>query len=316
MFAEVVDDFTAGDPERAHVKWVSLKPSHLQHKLVQRNYQVSFYIIHQLLDQAGLRRRSYLKSASLNQVPRRDDQFNKIASLKARFLDAGLPVLSIDTKKKELLGNFHRAGYYYDEQPRQVNDHDFNSYADGQIVPHGIYDVADNFGYLTLGNSKDTSAFVCDNLSYFWITDLQWKYPTADWMLLLCDGGGSNNARHHIVKQDFYKLAQILDINIVVAHYPPYCSKWNPIEHRLFCHLHRAWEGTVFHNIHTVKELAEMTQTSTGLKLKVNINAQQYQTKRRVDPHFKDNMRQYVHFDDELPQWNYTLCPEKRKVIY
>ena len=124
VFAEVVDDFTAGDPQRERIKWVSLKPSHLQYKLAQRNYQVSFYIIHQLLNQAGLRRRSYLKSACLKQVPRRDDQFNKIAALKARFLDAGLPVLSIDTKKKELLGNFHRAGHYYDQQPRRVNDHD------------------------------------------------------------------------------------------------------------------------------------------------------------------------------------------------
>lgn len=312
----MVDDFTAGDPERDHVKWVSLKASHLQSKLAQRNYQVSFYIIHQLLDRTGLRQRSYLKSACLDQVPRRDDQFNKIAALKARFLDAGLPVLSIDTKKKELLGNFHRAGHYYDRQVRRVNDHDFNSYADGQVVPHGIYDVADNFGYLTLGSSKDTSAFVCDNLAHFWGSDLQWKYADADWMLLLCDGGGSNNARHHIVKQNFYKLAQLLDVNIVVAHYPPYCSKWNPIEHRLFCHLHRAWEGTIFHDIQTVKELAEMTHTTTGLGLKVRINLQQYQTKRTVNTHFKDNMKDYVQFDDDLPQWNYTLCPEKRKLIY
>ena len=255
VFAEVVEDFTAGDPERDHVKWVGLKPSHLQQKLAQRNYQVSFYIIGQLLEQAGLRKRSYLKSVCLDKVPRRDDQFNKIAALKARFLDAGLPVLSIDTKKKELLGNFHRTGHYYDCQPRNVNDHDFNSYANGQVVPHGIYDIAANFGYLTLGSSKDTSAFVCDNLMYFWGSDLQWKYPDADWMLLLCDGGGSNNARHYIVKQDFYGLAQALDINIVVAHYPPYCSKWNPIEHRLFCHLHRAWEGTVFHDMQTENNL-------------------------------------------------------------
>ena len=316
VFAEVVEDFTAGDPEKEHVRWVSLKPGHLQDKLAERNCQVSFYIIHQLLDQAGLRRRSYLKSASLNQVPFRDEQFNKIAAMKARFLDAGLPVLSIDTKKKELLGNFHRAGHYYDQQPRRVNDHDFKSYADGQVIPHGIYDIADNFGYLTLGTSRDTSAFVCDNLARFWGSDLQWKYPDADSMLLLCDGGGSNNARHHIVKQNFYELAQLLDINIVVAHYPPYCSKWNPIEHRLFCHLHRAWEGSVFHDMQTVMQMAEMTHTNTGLGLKVNINTKQYQIKRKVNEQFKNNINQYVYFDDEMPQWNYALCPEKRKLIY
>ena len=316
VFAQVVEDFTAGDPGCDQVRWISLKPSHLRYKLAQRNTEVSLYLIGQLLQQAGLRKRSYLKSACLDQVPQRDEQFNKIASLKTYFMQAGWPVLSMDTKKKEMLGNFYRQGHYYDQQARRVNDHDFNSYADGQIIPHGLYDLADNFGYLTLGSSRDTSAFVCDNLAHFWTSDLQWKYPDADWMLLLCDGGGSNNARHYIVKQDLYQLAQLLDINIVVAHYPPYCSKWNPIEHRLFSHLHRAWQGSVFHDIETAKELAEMTHTTTGLGLKARINPQAYYTKRRVNPHFRENITEYVHFDPDLPQWNYTFHPKKRKLIF
>ena len=312
IFAEVVEDFTAGDPQQAQVRWVGLRPAQIQRLLGQRAYEVSFYMIHQLLANFGFRKRSYLKGASLSQVPNRNEQFEKIAALKACFLDAGMPVLSIDTKNKELLGNFYRKGQYYDNQYRKVNDHDFKSFAKGQVIPHGIYDLADNFGYLTLGSSKDTSAFVCDNLDYFWQQDLQWKYPDADWLLLLCDGGGSNNCRHFIVKQDFYKLAQRLNINLVVAHYPPYCSKHNPIEHKLFCHLHRAWQGTIFTNIQLVKELAEWTCTKTGLGLKARVNNKDYQTQRIVDPAFKENMEQYILFDEKLPQWNYKILAENR----
>ena len=311
VFAEVVEDYIAGEPQQEQSKWVGLKPYEIQQKLEQRNYEVSYYIIHQLLDNAGFKKRSYLKAASLDNVPRRNEQFEKIADLKARFLDAGLPVFSIDTKNKELLGNFYRRGKYYAKQHRKVNDHDFRSTAQGILVPHGIYDVGDNYGYLTLGLSKDTSAFVCDNVEAFWLSDLQWKYPTAEWMLLLCDGGGSNNCRHYIVKQDLYHLAQKLEINIVVAHYPPYCSKWNPIEHKLFCHIHRAWEGAVFHNVQIVKELAQMAGTKTGLGVKVKINEREYHTKRKVKPSFKENIHQFVDFDPLLPQWNYRFSPLK-----
>jgi len=257
-----------------------------------------------------------LKSVSLKNVPNRNEQFEKISELKTAFLDAGMPVFSIDTKAKELMGNFYRKGNYYALRHRLVNDHDFKSYADGIIIPHGLYDIADNFGYLTLGTSKDTSAFVCDNISAFWQSDLQWKYPDKDWMLLLCDGGGSNNSRHYIVKQDLYNLAQNIDMNIIVAHYPPYCSKWNPIEHRLFCHVHRAWDGAVFQNIQIVKELAEMTSTKTGLGVKVNINNKQYQTKRKVNADFKSNITSFVDFDPILPQWNYKFLRSNREVIF
>ena len=265
---------------------------------------------------AGLKKRSYLKAVSLKNVPNRNEQFEKISLLKSSFLDAGMPVLSIDTKAKEVLGNFYRNGEYYSNRQRLVNDHDFKSYAKGVVIPHGIYDVGDNFGYLSLGLSKDTSAFVCDNIMNYWQSDLQWKYPNQEWLLVLCDGGGSNNSRHYIVKQDFYNLAQILDINIVVAHYPPYCSKWNPIEHRLFCHVHHAWDGAVFQNIQIVKELAEMTSTKTGLAVKVCINSKQYQTGRTVNPIFKNDINSFVYFDEQLPQWNYSFLKTNREVIF
>lgn len=311
-----MEDYTAGNPQKSEQKWVGLKPKELHSKLAERDYEVSYYIIHQLLSHAGLGKRSYLKSLSPKQVPDRNAQFEKISELKTSFIDAGMPVLSIDTKAKELLGNFYRKGNYYARRHRLVNDHDFRNGADGIIVPHGIYDLADNKGYLTLGTSKDTSAFVCDNIATFWQSDLQWLYADKDWLLLLCDGGGSNNSRHYIVKQDFYNLAQLIDVNIVVAHYPPYCSKWNPIEHRLFCHVHRSWDGAVFQNIQMVKELAQMTSTKTGLSVKVNINNKKYKTKRVVNPTFKNDMHSFVDFDPVLPKWNYKFITKNREVIF
>lgn len=306
-----MEDHIAGTPQGESKPWIGLKIAIIQEKLAAQDYQVSPYIVEQLIAHAGLTRRSYLKDASAGEVVFRNEQFEKISRLKSAFLNAGLPVLSIDVKHKELLGNFHRDGHYYDSKYRKVNDHDFRSMAKGIVVPQAFYDIADNFGYLTLGLSKDTSDFLCDNLQTFWQSDLQWKYPDAHALLLLCDGGGSNNARHYIVKQDLYHLAQRLDMTIVVAHYPPYCSKWNPIEHRFFCHLHRAWEGTIFHNIQIVKEQALLTRTKTGLGIKVNINEKEYFTKRTVDPLFKANIHEFVTFDDLLPQWNYCFKPNK-----
>lgn len=316
IFAQVVENYTAGSPTDEAIKWTALRPLELRQRLKERHYEVSDYIVHQLLEQAGLRRRSYLKAVCLDRVPRRNDQFERIALLKERFFDAGMPVLSIDTKQKELLGNFHRHGHYYDKEHRKVNDHDFKSAAQGLVIPHGIYDVADNFGYLTLGNTHDTSAFVCDNLAHFWQSDLQWKYPNAEWMLLLCDGGGSNNSRHYLVKEDLWFLAQVLDINIVVAHYPPYCSKWNPIEHRLFSQVHQTWKGAVFHNIQIVKELADKTQTKTGLEVKTWINSKQYEIGRKPTSIFTENIHDFVQFDQDMPQWNYSLLKQNRELVF
>ncbi len=192
------------------------------------------------MDAHGFRKRSYIKDIPLGQSIHRDEQFKYIAKLKERFLDAGNPVLSIDTKKKELIGCFHRKGHYYDQKFRKVNDHDFLSFAKAKMVPHGIYDIGQNKGYLTMGCSSDTSSFVVDNIIDHWQKDIQWDYLDKEWMLLLCDGGGSNNCRHYIFKQHLCRLARTLEMNILVAHYPPYCSKWNPIEHRLFSQVHKS----------------------------------------------------------------------------
>ena len=269
--------------------------------------EVSRHDVSNLMKFFNYKRRSLAKTDEPIQVENRNEQFEKIATLKDFFLSEGYPVFSLDTKKKELLGNFYRSGTYFGTVTQSVLDHDFPSFSSGKVIPHGIYDVGDNKGYLSLGTSKDTSKFVCDNFEYFWVNQLQWKYPNTEWILFLCDSGGSNNCRHYLFKEDLYDLSQKLQVNILVAHYPTYCSEYNPIEHRCFPHIHRKWQGVVFKNIQIVKERAAKTTTKTGLTVEVVINEKDYSAKRAYNPEFKNNINDFVSFDEELPLWNYSV---------
>jgi Rhodopirellula transposase DDE domain len=256
-FDEVVAPNTAGLPQNLEVKWTHLTQAQIVERMQQKGCSVSRYHVKQLLLEKGFKRRNLFKNKELKSVEGRNEQFEKINCVKDYFLQKELPVLSIDTKKKEMIGEFHRNGSRYCTEAREVLDHDFNSYADGLLVPHGIYDVGENKGYISLGTSKDTSLFVCDNISYYWQNHLQFKYAEAHTILLLCDGGGSNSCYHHIFKQDLMDLASALQVDILVAHYPAYCSKYNPIEHRLFSQITHTWQGIPFTNIQFVKELTD-----------------------------------------------------------
>ena len=188
-----------------------------------------------------------------------------------------------------------------------MHDHDFPSLADGKAVPHGLYDIYRNIGYITLGTSHDTSEFACACIRKWWIEYGHFEYPEADAVLLLCDCGGSNNARYYIFKEELQKLADELNISIRIAHYPPYTSKYNPIEHRLFPHLTRACEGVIFKSIELVHEVMSKTKTSAGLKVFTSVLDLVFRTGRKVTDGFKLNMK--IKFDDFLPKWNYVAIP-------
>lgn len=187
-------------------------------------------------------------------------------------------------------------------------DHDWATLATGVAIPHGLYDVTDNTGYIQLGISRDTSEFACDSIRYWWNTYGKILYPLANSILLLCDGGGSNSSRHYIFKQDLQALVNELGLEIRIAHYPPYTSKYNPIEHRLFPHVSRACQGAIFDSIQTVKELMATATTRTGLNVFTKIIDKTYQTGRKVTEGFKSQMQ--IVFDECLPRWNYTAKPE------
>ena len=244
----------------------------------------------------------------MKRVVHRNEQFENIAALKASYQAAGNPVVSMDTKKKEYLGNFYRSGHLYTTETIETYDHDFYSFAEGIVIPHAIYDLVHNKGYINIGTSRDTSQFVCDSLRQWWYTQGQVDYPQATSILILCDGGGSNNSRYYIFKQDLQELADEIGLEIRIAHYPPYCSKYNPIEHRLFPHVTQACQGVVFKSVEVVKELMARTKTKQGLRVTVNVIDKVYQTGRKVAESFKENMP--IIFDDFLPQWNYTAVPQ------
>jgi len=206
-----------------------------------------------------------------------------------------------------MIGNFFRSGKLYTQERIRVHDHDFRSLAEGMAVPHGLYDVYRNIGYVTIGVSHDTSEFACACIRNWWSAYGQHDYPQATSILLLCDCGGSNNARYYLFKQDLQQLADELGIEIRVAHYPPYTSKYNPIEHRLFPHLTHACAGVVFKSVELVKDLMASAKTKTGLKVFASVLNESFATKRKVADNFKETMR--IKFDDYLPQWNYSAIP-------
>ena len=243
----------------------------------------------------------------MKQVKFRNEQFENIVRLRDVYIAQGNPVISMDTKKKEYLGHFYRDGHAYTQQTLLAFDHDFNSFAEGIIIPHGLYDVLHNKGYINLGTSKDTSEFACDSLRNWWYNQGRYDYPLATALLLLCDGGGSNNAQHYIFKSDLQQLADEIGIAIRVAHYPPYTSKYNPIEHRLFPHVTRACQGVLFKSVELVKQLMECTRTQPGLRVTVQIIDKIYQTGRKVADEFKQNIP--IVFDEHLPHWNYQAVP-------
>lgn len=238
----------------------------------------------------------------------RNAQFERIAELRILYEAKGNPVVSVDTKKKELIGNLFREGKIYTTETVEVFDHDFPSLAEGVAIPHAIYDIAHNEGYVIIGTSRDTSEFACDSIRYWWDNFGKAHYPNADSILMLMDGGGSNSSRHYIFKQDLQALADEIGIEIRIAHYPPHTSKWNPIEHRLFPHITRSLQGMVLTTHQLAKELIEKTTTKSGLKVFSAICNRVYETGRKVAEGFKESMR--IIFDDNLAPWNYVAAPE------
>jgi len=292
------------------LRWTYLKPYEIVAELAKKGYVVSKNIVRTLLKTHNYVKRKAQKNITMGSHPDRNAQFENIAKIQQDYFVAGHPVISMDTKKKELLGTFYREGKLYTQEAIQTNDHDFPSASTGVVIPHGFYDLKRNTGYITLGTSRDTSEFACDSLAQWWMNEGIIHYPNATSLLILCDGGGSNSSRHYIFKEDLQKTANALGLEIRIAHYPPYTSKYNPIEHRFFPHVTRACEGVIFDSIETVKQLMSRTVTSTGLTTVVNILDKLYQTKRKYAADFKEKMP--LVFDEYLPKWNYRAVPKNQ----
>jgi Rhodopirellula transposase DDE domain len=298
----------AGDPDEQSVLFTDLSPRQIAQAVTDLGTPVSPPVVRNWLDDQGMALHKIAKVLEGGQSPDRDAQFIRIAQLKCEYAQAGNPVFSMDSKAKEHLGQLFRAGRVYTQRAFKAFDHDYPSWAAGVLIPHGIYDITRNRGHINIGLSHDTSEFACDSLRWYWNRIGQQCYPHATSILLLCDGGGSNSASHYIFKQDLQDLVNDLGIKIRLAHYPSYCSKYNPIERRFFSQVSRACTGMLFDSLKTAVGLMRKTSTTTGLKATVNVMHGLYEIKRKVAAGFTSNMK--IVFDTLLPKWNYVAVPQ------
>ena len=293
---------------RTGVLWTNLSLRELSRRLLELGTPASRRVIRRLLRQLKLGRRTARKKKTMGHHPDRNAQFENITRLRQEYQDAGDPVISIDTKKKELLGNFHRPGQTFTAQTVETFDHDFSSAGQGKLIPHGIYDLANQHAHINLNTSHDTGELCCDSVALWWEQHGRAAYPKTKRLLILCDGGGSNSATQYLFKEDLERLANRLGLELRVAHYPPYCSKHNPIEHRVFPHVTRACQGVIFHTLDIAQQFIARAKTITGLRVTVGLLEKVYATGRTYADNFKETMT--ILFDDHLPKWNYRAIPE------
>jgi hypothetical protein len=303
----VLEDHTAGDPMKPDALWTNLSISAIADRMAELGTPVDRTIVEQLLNECHLGQRQAFKTMAMDETRDRNQQFEIISFYKELYFDSLNPILSVDTKKRELLGNFYRDGQPFTTQTARVFDHDFPSFADGHVIPHGLLDLKRYRGYINLGISYDTSEFACDSIFQWWTAEGHSAWPQAKSLLLLCDGGGSNSASQYLFKQDLQALVNRMGVEIRVAHYPPYTSKYNPIEHRLFPHVTRACQGVIFKTVEQVKHYMAKAKTRTGLSVVVNILNKIYEKGRKVAEGFKKRMG--IVFDNLLPRFNYRAIP-------
>lgn len=305
---EIVKVHTAGSPVEPGQLWTNRSPSELADELSTAGFSVCPNTVAGLLrEELQLSRRSAAKTVSLGESADRNAQFEQIAKLLKKFLGKGWPVISIDTKKKELLGDFFRPGQAFTNGQVRAFDHDFPSAADGKVIPYGVYDLAENEGFMYLATGADTGELACDAIRRWWFRRGRWLYDQPEELLVLADCGGSNGYRVSLFRERLCEVATRLAILIRVAHLPPYCSKYNPIDHRLFCHLTRSLKGVLCRSIEIVRDAFARTVTSTGLKVTVELARRTYQAGVKATQTFRDNVP--ILRDNYLPKFNYVAPP-------
>jgi hypothetical protein len=302
-----VDTYTAGDPMQEGVLWTNLTRPEIAAGLAEEGFPVSVTVVDRLLDQFDFRRRKPQKVKTMTHHPDRNAQFEKIRRLKAKYHTAGHPVLSMDTKKREILGDYARPGRVLSTAPLRAWDHDFPTHRLGVAIPHGLYDLYLNEGYMHLGTSHDTSHFATDALWSWWRHYGCFRYPDATDLLLLCDSGGSNSCRRLVFKEQLQRVADRSELKIRVSHYPTGCSKFNPIEHRLFPHLTRVCQGLFLKTVQQLRELMRQARTSPGLRVFARVLPRFYETGQQAIVDSAQDLR--IRFDRTLPQWNYVISP-------
>ncbi len=304
----LIDPETAGSPT-SEAKWVRSSLRHLSQRLGEAGYRASPPTVRRLLRERhyALRKNRKTQEAGADH-PDRNRQFGYLQQQKEVFEDAGWPIISVDAKKKELIGEFFNAGHSWCQKAIPVNVHDFLSQSQGRAVPYGIYDVSHNRGSVWVGSSADTPQFAVEAIAAWWEQEGQPAYPDTDQLLILADGGGSNGYRcrgwkHHLQTL----LCDRFGLTVTVCHYPTGCSKWNPIEHRLFGPISMNWAGKPLTSWDTMLAYIRGTTTTTGLTVRATRLDGVYETGQKVSDEEMEALVLTPHA--VCPPWNYTLSP-------
>ena len=304
----LVDPATRGDPE-SPLLWTSKSTTKLAEELTEIGLPISQRCVWKLLDELGYSMQSNRKSNEGSNHPDRNEQFQFISNCVTQFQNAGLPVISVDTKKKELVGNYKNSGSEWEKKgkPQRVNTYDFADKELGKVAPYGVYDIAQNKGWVNVGISSDTAEFAVESIRRWWHSMGKAIYADSRQLLITADGGGSNGSRVRLWKIKLQELADELRMTIKVRHFPPGTSKWNKIEHRMFCHITENWRGRPLLSREVVVQLIGNTKTKSGLEIKAILDENTYQSGIKVS----DKELQSINlFRDEFHgEWNYEIRP-------
>lgn len=298
---------TAGDPMTG-LKWTHRTTTKIALELRGLGIQVSANTVAKLLGGLGFSLRVNHKKKSNGSHPQRDEQFSCIKELREYCVAKGIPLVSVDTKKRELVGLFKNSGRAWNREDVAVNDHDFRSDALGIAIPYGIYDLQANHGMVFVGTSYDTPEFAVESIEKWWRFQGQKRYPHAGELVILADCGGSNGYRTRAWKYFLqHKLSNRHGLIVTVAHYPSGTSKWNPIEHRLFSEVSKNWAGRPLDSYETILKHLRTTSTTTGLRVTARLVRKQYKKGVKItDAQMRELGLAKAEF---LPQWNYSLSP-------
>ena len=305
---ELLEPSTRGDPE-SPLRWTSKSLRQLAQELMRRGYALSYRTVGRLLKQLGYSLQANRKTLEGAQHPDRDAQFKYISRQTRKRLRQGSPAISVDTKKKELVGEYKNAGAEYRPkgEPEPVNVHDFKG-EPGRVSPYGVYDIHDNSGWVSVGISSDTAEFAVETIRRWWNSMGYERYRFAEELFITADCGGSNGNRTRLWKLELQALANELGIPVTVCHFPPGTSKWNKIEHRLFSFITMNWRGKPLRSYQTIVNLIAATSTRTGLSVQCELDSSVYEKGRKVSDEEMETINLKPHrFHGE---WNYTIYPD------
>jgi transposase len=306
----LVDPATRGDPE-SPLRWTCKSTAKLAEELTHQNHPVTDRTVATMLREAGYSLQANRKTREGSQHPDRNAQFEHINQQVTTFLRQRQPVISVDTKKKELVGDFRNAGKEWLPQgkPEEVRVHDFIDKKLGKAIPYGIYDLASNQGWVSVGITRDTAQFAVASIRCWWNEMGSARFPRARKLMITADGGGSNSSRNRLWKVSLQELADQIQLPLHVCHFPPGTSKWNKIEHRLFCFITKNWRGRPLECHQTIVNLISNTTTDAGLVVRAALDSNEYETGIKVSD--EELSRVKLKRNDFHGEWNYTIKPHK-----